>query len=232
MGESSTREGNHGFPDWKCFSPVIHPRVNLCCVIKSLRLQRKTPAEANSSCPSSAALVLMLSSVRHQKVQMMKLPWGAIPELHGSQHQVVSFEIHIPLSSSHYIYVTDFQKGSVLIFLHGRRWREGGFWPLFPSLHPGLPEDKQRPFLSPFPTQHHRTGCLKSSVLGLVGSKHFRSFYVPVLSPLLSAPRTAALRLEASCCVVGWPIWRLMPSTWWCCDVSLTLQKERGSSLP
>lgn len=41
----------------------------------------------------------------------MKLPWGAVP-----QHQVVSFEIHIPLSSSHYIYVTDFQKGSVLIF--------------------------------------------------------------------------------------------------------------------
>lgn len=127
--------------------------MNLCCVIKSLRLTSKTPAGANSSPPSPqkhrfpAALVLMLSSVQPQKAQVMKLPWGAVP-----QHQVVSFEIHIPLSSSHYIYVTDFQKGSVLIFLHGRRWREGSFWPLFSSPHPGLPEDKQCPFLSFFNT--------------------------------------------------------------------------------
>lgn len=83
--------------------------MNLCCVIKSLRLTSKTPAGANSSPPSPqkhrfpAALVLMLSSVQPQKAQVMKLPWGAVP-----QHQVVSFEIHIPLSSSHYIYVTDF----------------------------------------------------------------------------------------------------------------------------
>lgn len=186
--------------DSKCSFPVTCPRVNLCCVIKSLRLTSKTPAGANSSPPSPqkhrfpAALVLMLSSVQPQKAQVMKLPWGAVP-----QHQVVSFEIHIPLSSSHYIYVTDFQKGSVLIFLHGRRWREGGFWPLFSSPHPGLPEDKQRPFLSFF-----NTGSPKSSVLGPVGSKHFRSFCVPMHSPLLlSAPRTAAPRLEASCCVVG-----------------------------
>lgn len=125
----------------------------------------------------------------------MRIPWGAVPQLHGSQHQVVSFKIHIPLSSSHYICGTDFQKSSVLMFLHGRRYREGGFCLLFPSLHPGLPEDKQCPFLSPFPTQHHLTGCPKSSVLGLVGSKYFRSFCVPVLSPLLlSPPGTAAPR--------------------------------------
>lgn len=62
----------------------------------------------------------------------MRIPWGAVPQLHGSQHQVVSFKIHIPLSSSHYICGTDFQKSSVLMFLHGRRYREGGFCLLFP----------------------------------------------------------------------------------------------------
>lgn len=64
----------------------------------------------------------------------MKLPWGAVPQPHGSQHQVVSFEIHIPLSSSHYIYVTDFQKGSVLIF---SAWEEvEGRWLLATFLLP------------------------------------------------------------------------------------------------
>lgn len=191
--------------------------MNLCCVIKSLRLTRKTPVGANSSPPSPQkhrfpAALAFFSPTSEGLSDETSL--GCCPTAAWIKHQVVSFKIHIPLSSSHYIYVTDFQKGSVLMFLHGRRWREGGFCPLFPSLHPGLPEDKQHPFLLPFPTQHHLTGCPKSSVLGLVGSKHFGSFCVPVLSPLLlSSPGTAASRLEASCCVVGQTTWRLMPST-------------------
>ena len=85
--------------DWgsKCSFPVTCPKVNLRCIIKSLRLMRKTPAGANSlPLPLQkhrfpAGLVLMLSSVQFKKAQVMKRPWDAVPQHHSIR--VSFFEI-------------------------------------------------------------------------------------------------------------------------------------------
>jgi len=64
----------------KCSFPVTCPRANLRCVIKSLRLMRKTPAGANSL-PLAlqkhrfpAGAVLVLASVQFETAHVMKLP--------------------------------------------------------------------------------------------------------------------------------------------------------------
>lgn len=79
----------------KCSFPVTCPKVNLHCVIKSLRLTGRTPAGVNSL-PLSlqkhrfpAGLALMLSSVLFKKAQVMKRPSGCCPT--ASQHQGVFF---------------------------------------------------------------------------------------------------------------------------------------------